>query len=300
VLSLYSIWWLSYLYLPHSDFTKTYWETSLTRIESLLSLKFFLIYIISLLLEFFAYFLKKKKPHEYNKRVALLFIKWGILEILAISGYFYLKIYGYIFNDHYSLPRNPDAFIKNIPSYIYPFLDFFYTFIFTAIATSLFWSFFLKNKKLIEHLHFTNISLILLFAMIHFYIPSNAPFFQNNYYRSKVSQNSMSLKIHNMYLKNTDQLITDYKTNLTKNTKSFFPPISVFPSYHCAFALLVALILNEYYKRKIVKIAYAFPLIIFCGSIALGFHYYIDGLVGFALAVVLFRLFNKIYGENYV
>lgn len=82
----------------------------------------------------------------------------------------------------------------------------------------------------------------------------------------------------------------DYSEKLLmmyENKETRFAGISALPSMHCASSFMILLL---FWKNKILRtLLIAFNIIIFIGSIVLAWHYAIDGLIGYFIALLCWK-----------
>lgn len=65
--------------------------------------------------------------------------------------------------------------------------------------------------------------------------------------------------------------------------------ISAMPSLHVAIAAWCALVLHRYWPR-LAFVGWAYAFVIFVGSVHLGWHYALDGIVSFALLIIAYAV----------
>lgn len=123
--------------------------------------------------------------------------------------------------------------------------------------------------------------------LVHSLVPAAGPiFFEQMGYGDRFSD------LHNV---SETKDVADYLWTIY-SSEGFGPGsgISAMPSLHIATTAWMMIAIHIFAPRLTVPVAFS-GLLIFLLSIALGWHYAVDGIVGAACAIACYRLFHRFY-----
>lgn len=101
----------------------------------------------------------------------------------------------------------------------------------------------------------------------------------------------------------TFRIAADYLLNLELNERvGLFGGISAMPSMHMAWTYMWAFAAWQI-NRGLGIVAHFYAVIIWIGSVHLGWHYFVDGLVSLIVVTIIWQLFGRamgLYAKPYV